>query len=413
MPEATIGFIGGSGLYEMSGLSGRREIEVSTPFGGPSDSVIVGMLEGVPVAFLPRHGRGHRISPTDIPVRANLYALKSLGVERVVSVSAVGSLREEMKPLDLVVPDQLVDRTRERPSTFFGCGIVAHVGLADPFCPEMRQIACEVSQDFVTVHESGTYVVIEGPQFSTRAESQIHRSWGAGVVGMTALPEARLAREAEMCYVTLAFVTDYDVWHGAEEDVSVELVLKNLLSNVDTAQRIIRSMVPRLTDPSDCGCGSALENAIITSRNKIPHETRNTLGLLINKYLEYPMTKGKVGTMPRQVPGEPYTRVSIDEAAELHDSEDHVFVDVRRLDEYVDGHVKDALFITVDDLLARIDELPQEKNLMFICAAGVRSGLACEMAAAMGFDSDLLFNVEDGTGPWIEKGYPTSYGSDK
>ena len=285
MTEPTIGFIGGSGLYDMEGRADKREIEVETPFGKPSDSIVTGELDGVAVAFLPRHGRGHRISPSELPVKANLYAMKQLGVQRLISVSAVGSLKEELKPLDLVVPDQIIDRTRERPSTFFGDGLVAHVGLADPFCPALRQQAIEAASGETDAHDGGTYVVIEGPQFSTRAESEMHRAWGASVVGMTALPEAKLAREAEMCYVTLAFVTDYDVWHEAEEDVSVELVVQNLMQNVRTAQTIIRRMASSVNRHVSCGCDRALENAIITSRELIPSATRKRLGALVDKYL--------------------------------------------------------------------------------------------------------------------------------
>ena len=285
MAEAKIGFIGGSGLYDMEGLTDRREIEVDTPFGEPSDSIITGSLDGVGVAFLPRHGKGHRISPTEIPVKANIYALKSLGVERVVSVSAVGSLKEELRPLDLVIPDQIIDRTRLRSSTFFGDGLVAHVGFADPFCEDLRRGALESASERTSVHDGGTYVVIEGPQFSTRAESALYRSWGASVIGMTALPEAKLAREAELCYLTLAFVTDYDVWHQTEEEVSVELVVRNLMRNVDTARGIIRDMTARTPERGECGCGRALETAIITGRDLIPPETRARLGLLVDKYL--------------------------------------------------------------------------------------------------------------------------------
>ena len=286
MPEPTLGFIGGSGLYDMEGLADQRELEVNTPFGKPSDMIVTGELAGVAVAFLPRHGRGHRISPSELPVRANVYAMKQIGVQRLISISAVGSLKEELKPLDLIVPDQIIDRTRERPSTFFGDGLVAHVGFADPFCPLLRQQAVRAASSETDVHDGGTYVVIEGPQFSTRAESEMHRSWGASVVGMTALPEARLAREAEMCYVTLAFVTDYDVWHEAEEDVSVELVLQNLMQNVRTAQTIVKRMASSYSEPASCGCGRALENAIITSRDLIPPATRKRLGLLVDKYLD-------------------------------------------------------------------------------------------------------------------------------
>ena len=285
MTEATLGFIGGSGLYDIEGLTDRREVEVNTPFGDPSDTIVTGSLDGVRVAFLPRHGRGHRISPTEIPVRANIYALKSLGVERVLSVSAVGSLKEELRPLDLVIPDQIIDRTKTRISTFFGDGLVAHVGFADPFCAYLRRAALDASHGLTTVHDGGTYVVIEGPQFSTRAESALYRSWGADVIGMTALPEAKLAREAEICYATLAFVTDYDVWRESEEDVSVEMVVANLMKNVDTARSIIRNVTARVSAERERCCGRALETAIITGRDLIPPETRERLGLLVDKYL--------------------------------------------------------------------------------------------------------------------------------
>ncbi|HAC17699.1 MAG TPA: S-methyl-5'-thioadenosine phosphorylase [Dehalococcoidia bacterium] len=286
MPDPKIAFIGGSGLYDIDGMENRQELTVETPFGDPSDAVVVGEINGVEAAFLPRHGRGHRFSPSEIPVKANIYALKSLGVERVVSVSAVGSLKEHIKPLDLVVPDQIIDRTRRRSDTFFGDGIVAHVGFADPFCNELRRIAFEsASLEDVDCHDGGTYLVIEGPQFSTRAESAVYRSWGANVIGMTALPEAKLAREAELCYTTLAFVTDYDVWHDTEEEVTVEMVIQNLTHNVATAQGIIRRMLAEIPDNRTCGCESALKNAVITSRELITKDAQNRLGILVNKYL--------------------------------------------------------------------------------------------------------------------------------
>ena len=271
----------------MDGLTDAREVELDTPFGKPSDAIVVGRLEGASVAFLPRHGRGHRIMPTEIPARANIYALKTLGVQQVVSISAVGSLKEEIKPLDLVVPDQIIDRTRERPATFFGDGLVAHVGFADPFCPILRRVAVENAAGLTDVHDGGIYVAMEGPQFSTRAESEMHRGWDASVVGMTALPEAKLAREAEMCYVTLAFVTDYDVWHESEEDVTVELVIQNLMRNVSVGQTMARRIAAQTAGASsgDCGCGGALENAIITSRDAIPAATRERLAPLVDKYL--------------------------------------------------------------------------------------------------------------------------------
>ena len=288
MPEPCLGFIGGSGLYEIESLTDRQDIEVSTPFGCPSDKIVQGSLNGAPVAFLPRHGRGHRLTPTEIPARANIYALKSLGVQTVVSVSAVGSLKEEIAPLDLVIPDQIIDRTRLRQSTFFGDGLVAHVGFADPFCPVLRKVALEAVPEGLNVHDGGTYVVMEGPQFSTRAESALYRSWGASVIGMTALPEAKLAREAEMCYLTLAFATDYDVWHETEEEVSVELVVQNLTKNVEAAREMITTLTALLGSArsQSCGCGSALEAAIITDRLRIPADTRRRLGLLVDKYLD-------------------------------------------------------------------------------------------------------------------------------
>ena len=286
MPDPKIAFIGGSGLYDIDGMENCREATVETPFGDTSDAVVVGEINGVEVAFLPRHGRGHRFSPTEIPVKANIYALKSLGVERVVSVSAVGSLKEHIKPLDLVVPDQIIDRTRRRSDTFFGDGIVAHVGFAEPFCNELRRIAFEsATHEDVDCHDGGTYVVIEGPQFSTRAESAVYRSWGANVIGMTALPEAKLAREAELCYTTLAFVTDYDVWHDTEEKVTVEMVIQNLTHNVATAQGIISRMLAEIPDNRTCGCESALKNAVITSRESITKDAQNRLGILFNKSL--------------------------------------------------------------------------------------------------------------------------------
>ncbi|MBI4201569.1 MAG: S-methyl-5'-thioadenosine phosphorylase [Chloroflexi bacterium] len=279
--------MGGSGLYTMEGLSAIREVTPETPYGPPSDSIVLGTLEGVPVAFLPRHGRGHRISPTQLPVRANIYALKLLGVERVISISAVGSLKEEIRPLDLVIPDQLIDRTRQRASTFFEDGVVAHVAFADPFCPDLSTaLATAAIRTGATVHKGGTYVVMEGPAFSTRAESNLYRSWGASVIGMTALPEAKLAREAEMCYATLACATDYDCWHTSEESVSVEIVVANLVRNVVTSKEIVRQVVPLLARERTCSCASALKNTIITARDAIPREARKRLALLIGKELE-------------------------------------------------------------------------------------------------------------------------------
>lgn len=286
MPEAKVAFIGGSGLYNMDGLPDRDEIEISTPFGPPSDRIVTGTLNGVGIAFLPRHGKGHRLSPTELPARANIYALKTLGVERIISISAVGSLKESVRPLDLLVPDQLIDRTRSRTDTFFGNGIVAHVGFAEPFCPALSEVLAQSAREQkASVHLGGTYVVIEGPQFSTMAESQLYRSWGASVVGMTALPEAKLAREAEICYATLALVTDYDVWRLSEEQVSVELVIANLVQNTETSRKIIVDVVTKLPRKRDCACESALKDAIITDRDHIPQEAKVRLAPLIGRYL--------------------------------------------------------------------------------------------------------------------------------
>ena len=286
MPEAKVAFIGGSGLYNIDGLPDRDEIEISTPFGPPSDRIVTGTLNGVGIAFLPRHGKGHRLSPTELPARANIYALKTLGVERIISISAVGSLKESVRPLDLLVPDQLIDRTRSRKDTFFGNGIVAHVGFAEPFCPALSEVLAQSARDQkASVHIGGTYVVMEGPQFSTRAESQLYRSWGASVVGMTALPEAKLAREAEICYATLALVTDYDVWRLSEEQVSVELVIANLVQNTETSRKIIVDVVTKLPRKRDCACESALKDAIITDRDHIPQEAKERLAPLVGRYL--------------------------------------------------------------------------------------------------------------------------------
>lgn len=284
--EARVAIIGGSGLYQMDGLSGVKEVSPDTPYGRPSDAILLGELSGVPVAFLPRHGLGHRISPTELPVRANIYALKTLGVERVISVSAVGSLKEEVHPLDLVVPDQLIDRTRQRASTFFGDGLVAHISFADPFCLDLSTALADTAAEVgATVHRGGTYVVMEGPAFSTRAESLLYRSWGASVIGMTALPEAKLAREAEMCYAILACATDYDCWHETEEAVSVEMVIANLSKNVATSKEILRRLLTNLNPERTCACASALKSAMITDRSAISQATRKRLAPLIGKYL--------------------------------------------------------------------------------------------------------------------------------
>ncbi len=284
--EGAIGVIGGSGLYEMEGLEEVASVSVDTPFGSPSDALITGTLEGVPMVFLPRHGRGHRIAPSHLNARANIFAMKKLGVSRIVSVSAVGSMREEIRPGDIVVVDQFFDRTKGRPGSFFGDGIVAHVLFADPVCPVLSECLVEAGVEAgATIHKGGTYLVIEGPQFSTRAESRVYRQWGVDVIGMTNLPEARLAREAEICYATLALATDYDCWHETEEDVSVDAVLAVLRNNVATAQEILHAAVKRVPRNRDCHCARALENAIITDSDSIPTSVKKDLDLLVGKYL--------------------------------------------------------------------------------------------------------------------------------
>ena len=266
----------------MEGLSDIKEVDVSTPFGKPSDAITLGTLEEVRVAFLPRHGRGHRISPTKLPVKANIFALKTLGVERIISISAVGSLQEELKPLDLVVPHQLIDRTYLRTPTFFDDGLVAHIGFSDPFCPALSDLLYRTTKETgARVHPGGTYIVIEGPAFSTRAESHMYRKWGADIIGMTALPEAKLAREAGICYSTLACVTDYDCWREATDVVTIEMVVANLQKNVYTSQRVLRDLIPRIPEGRNCDCGSALQDAIITTRELIRPETKEKLRPLV------------------------------------------------------------------------------------------------------------------------------------
>jgi 5'-methylthioadenosine phosphorylase len=287
MPEAKIGVIGGSGLYKMGGLADVEEVWLETPFGKPSDAITVGVLEGKRIAFLPRHGKGHRLSPTELPVRANIYALKSLGVEWIISVSAVGSLKEEIKPLDLIIPDQLIDHTKSRVNTFFEGGLVAHVSFAEPFCPVLSQILYQAAKEAgARVHKGGTYVVIEGPLFSTKAESNLYRSLGGSVIGMTALPEAKLAREAEICYATLAGVTDYDCWHESYEAVTIEMVVANLERNVDIAKRIIKTAASRIPEKRECGCATALRYAIVTSPRRIPSQLKQDLAPLTGKYIK-------------------------------------------------------------------------------------------------------------------------------
>jgi 5'-methylthioadenosine phosphorylase len=287
MDKVKIGIIGGSGLYEMETLTDVEQIKLDTPFGDPSDEYVVGTLEGVRVAFLPRHGRGHRISPSELNFRANIYGLKQLGVEQIISVTAVGSLKEHIHPLDVVVPDQFFDRTRQRVSTFFGDGLVAHIAFADPVCPELSELIYQtLVESGATVHKGGTYLCMEGPAFSTRAESNVYRQWGMSVIGMTNLQEAKLAREAEICYATMAMVTDYDCWHEEEEDVTVEAIIQNLMKNAALAKKVIQAVVPKMARERACLCANALEYALITDRSMVPEATRQKLDLIVGKYLQ-------------------------------------------------------------------------------------------------------------------------------
>lgn len=282
----TIGVIGGSGLYQMSDVTQGEWVTVETPFGTPSDDYFVGELEGVRVVFLPRHGRGHRILPSELNFRANIFGMKKLGVEQLIAVSAVGSLKKEIAPGHLVIPDQFIDRTRGRISTFFGRGIVAHVSFADPMCGMLSRLLAEVGRENgATIHAGGTYICMEGPQFSTRAESFLYRSWGADIIGMTNLQEAKLAREAEMCFATLALATDYDCWNTEAGDVVIEEILAILNKNVATAQQIIQRAAGRLPAARSCPCAHALENAIITDRAQIPAIIKQELGIIVGKYL--------------------------------------------------------------------------------------------------------------------------------
>ena len=283
---ATIAIIGGSGLYEMEGLTDVESVDIDTPFGRPSDAITLGMLEGARVAFLPRHGQGHRFNPSHIPVQANIYALKTLGVERIISVSAVGSLKEELEPQHLVVPNQLIDRTRNRSNTFFENDMVVHIAFADPFCAHTSHMVVHAAQDLgVNVHPGGTMVVMEGPAFSTRAESFMYRSWGADLIGMTALPEAKLAREAEICYATMAWVTDYDCWRQGGETVTVEMIIGNLLKNVAASKDLLRNLIPRLNGPRECPCATALKDAIITPQDRVSAELKRKLAPITGRYL--------------------------------------------------------------------------------------------------------------------------------
>ncbi|MEA2515730.1 MAG: 5-methylthioadenosine phosphorylase [Thermomicrobiales bacterium] len=290
MANGKLGIIGGSGLYDLPDLQIDDRLLLETPFGTPSDRLIVGHLGSIDVVFLPRHGAGHRLTPSELPYRANIYALKQLGVTHLLTVSAVGSLKEELPPLTIVLPDQIIDRTVARPRTFFEGGVVAHVGLAHPFCPCLSgEIARAAATTGIPIVEGGTYLCIEGPQFSTRAESMLYRSWDAAVIGMTAMPEARLAREAELCYATIAMVTDYDVWHETEGPVTVEMVVANLRANTEAAKRIVRAVADQGLPDRTCTCGDALRDAIVTAPDAITPETRRRLGVIAERYLGAPV----------------------------------------------------------------------------------------------------------------------------
>jgi 5'-methylthioadenosine phosphorylase len=285
-PEAQIGIIGGSGLYEMEGLTDRGELALQTPFGDPTDRLVLGTLEGHRVAFLPRHARGHRILPSEVNYLANIFAMKLLGVEWILSVSAVGSLKEHLEPLHLAVPDQFVDRTTQRKSTFFGRGLVAHVAFAHPFCANLAPVLGEACREVgAVVHMGGTYICIEGPQFSTRAESDLYRSWGMDVIGMTNLTEARLAREAEICYATLAMITDYDCWHPNHDSVTADQIIGNLVKNAATAKNVLRAAVRRLPIPRSCECATALSHALVTASELVPASVKADLQPIIGKYM--------------------------------------------------------------------------------------------------------------------------------
>ncbi len=287
MAEAKVGIIGGSGLYKIEGLSHATEVKIKTPFGNPSDAITLGTLEGVKVAFLPRHGKGHRISPSELPAKANICALKTLGVEWILSVATVGSLQEKIRPLDIVIPDQIIDRTFLRQDTFFGNGIVGHIPFADPFCPVLGDILYDCARKLgIRAHDGGTCIVMEGPQFSTRAESELYRSWAADVIYMTGLPEAKLAREAEICYATMAVVTDYDCWKETYEVVSADMVVDNLRRGIENVKKLMKKAISCLPEKRNCICCRALENAIITDPALIPEQVKRDLKPIIGKYIK-------------------------------------------------------------------------------------------------------------------------------
>jgi 5'-methylthioadenosine phosphorylase len=286
MKQAKIGVIGGTGLYDIEGMTDVEEVKVDTPFGRPSDAITMGRLEGVVVAFLPRHGKGHSILPTNVPSRANIYALKSLGVEHIIAVNSAGSFKEEIKPGELLIPDQIIDRNRTRVNTFFTEGIVVHIPFAEPFCPVLSQILYQSAWDAgASVHQGGTFIAMEGPAFSTRAESRLYRSWGADIIGMTVLPEAKLAREAEICYASIGCVTDYDSWMERSKPVTIDVILNTQRENIDAVKKTIKMAITRVPETRNCGCAIALQTAIVTDVELIPDEQKKKLGLLIGRYL--------------------------------------------------------------------------------------------------------------------------------
>lgn len=286
MDKVTIGVIGGSGVYQIEELKNVKQINVDTPFGRPSDSITLGVLNGVGIAFLPRHGKGHRILPTEVNYRANIYALKKIGVDRLISISACGSMREDYASRDIVIPDQIFDFTKKRNYTFFGEGIVAHISFAEPYCSELSTLLCNAAKKTgATVHNRGTFLAIEGPRFSTKGESKIYRQWGVDIIGMTAIPEAILAREAEMCYAAMAHITDYDVWHKSEKPVSIDMLIENLQANAEITKQAISHLVSTIPLKRKCECATALENAIFTTKDQIPENRKQELNILISKYL--------------------------------------------------------------------------------------------------------------------------------
>jgi 5'-methylthioadenosine phosphorylase len=285
MDRVKLAIIGGTGLYQVEGMTVTDSVDLNTPFGKPSDSIKIAQYNGRQIAFLPRHGRGHRFLPTEIPVQANMWALKKIGAEKIIAVSAVGSLKEEIKPRDIVIPNQIIDRTKIRPLSFFGNGVVGHLSFADPFCAELADLLYQtVKEKGYRVHRDETYVCMEGPLFSTRAESNLYRSWGGGVIGMTAVPESKLAREAEMCYALMALSTDYDCWKEGEEDVTIEMIIQNLTANAEAAQSIIKGLIEKVSEDTTCGCQEAARYAILTNKEHIPADMKRKLSLFYDKY---------------------------------------------------------------------------------------------------------------------------------